>query len=182
MPIVVIDPGHGGTDPGAVANGLQEKDLSLEIGLLVREKLESQYIVDARMTRETDTAVGLSSRASYANSIGADYFVSLHHNAGGGTGFESYVYPGTRNTETGRLQDVLHGEIADFFAGFGLLDRGKKEANFAVVRETMMPAILLEHLFLDRTTDANFLKDEEFMVSLADAITRGIAQALSLRS
>ncbi|RWZ54776.1 N-acetylmuramoyl-L-alanine amidase [Halobacillus fulvus] len=180
MPIVMIDPGHGGNDPGAVANGLQEKDLTLEIGLLVQQFLEERYVVDARLTRESDVYAGLSQRADTANALGAGYFVSLHHNAGGGTGFESFVYPGTRETETGRRQDVLHDELARFFAGYGLSDRGKKEANFAVLRETAMPAVLLENLFLDHPTDAAYLKDSNFIRSLADAITTGIARAMNL--
>ncbi|MCA0972384.1 N-acetylmuramoyl-L-alanine amidase [Halobacillus litoralis] len=182
MPIVVIDPGHGGSDPGAVANGLQEKTLTLEIARLVRDKLESRYIVDARLTRDADVYVGLSARADYANQLGASYFVSLHHNAGGGTGFESFVYPGTRNTETGRRQDVLHNRVADFFESYGFPDRGKKEANFTVVRETAMPAVLLENLFLDTQADADALKDQSFLNALADAVTTGIADALSLSS
>ncbi len=180
MPIIILDPGHGGTDPGATGNGLQEKNLTLTIGLKVKQRLEANYIVDVRLTRESDNYVGLSERADYANGMGAAYFVSLHHNAGGGTGFESYIYPGTSSSETGRRQDVLHGEVMKFLSGYGLRDRGQKEENFAVLRETAMPAILLENLFIDTVNDANLLKNPTFITGLASAIATGIGKALNL--
>ncbi|NMH70668.1 N-acetylmuramoyl-L-alanine amidase [Bacillus sp. RO3] len=181
MPIIVLDPGHGGTDPGAVGNGLQEKNLTLDIGLKVQKVLEDNFVVDVRLTRETDVYVGLSERADVANGLGAAYFVSLHHNAGGGTGFESFIYPGSAVTETGRRQDVLHGEMMNFYSKYGLRDRGQKEANFAVLRETAMPAILLENLFMDSVNDTNLLKDPVFLTGLANATASGIAKALNLK-
>jgi N-acetylmuramoyl-L-alanine amidase len=180
MPIIVLDPGHGGTDPGAIGNGLQEKNLTLTIGLKVKQLLEANYIVDVRLTRETDVFIELSERADFANNLGASYFVSLHHNAGGGTGFESFIYPGTSSAETGRRQDVLHGEVMKFLTGFGLRDRGQKEANFAVLRETAMPAILLENLFIDSVNDTNLLKDPTFLTGISNAIASGIVKALNL--
>ncbi|MCR8849950.1 N-acetylmuramoyl-L-alanine amidase [Rossellomorea sp. SC111] len=180
MPIIVLDPGHGGTDPGAMGNGLQEKNLTLTIGLKVKQLLEANYSVDVRLTRETDRYVGLSERADFANAPGALYFVSLHHNAGGGTGFESYIYPGTSSSETGRRQDIMHKEIMNFLSGYGLRDRGQKEANFAVLRETAMPAILLENLFIDSVNDANLLKDPTFITGLSNAIASGVGKALNL--
>ncbi len=182
MPIIVLDPGHGGTDPGAIGNGLQEKDLTLDIGLKVQKVLEDNFIVAVRLTRETDVYAGLSERADYANGLGAAYFVSLHHNAGGGTGFESFIYPGSAASETGRRQDVLHGEMMNFYSTYGLRDRGQKEANFSVLRETAMPAILLENLFIDSVNDTNLLKDPIFLTGLANAIAAGIAKALNLES
>ncbi|MFI8687765.1 N-acetylmuramoyl-L-alanine amidase [Rossellomorea sp. NPDC077527] len=180
MPIIVLDPGHGGNDSGAAGNGLQEKNLTLTIGLKVKQLLEANYIVDVRLTRTSDVFVELSDRADFANDLGASYFVSLHHNAGGGTGFESYIYPGTSASETGRCQDVLHVEIMNFLSGYGLRDRGQKEANFSVLRETSMPAILLENLFIDTVNDANLLKDPTFITGLSNAIATGIGKALKL--
>jgi N-acetylmuramoyl-L-alanine amidase len=180
MPIIVLDPGHGGTDPGAVGNGLQEKDLTLTIGLKVKQLLEANYIVDVRLTREADVFVELAERADFANNLGAAYFVSLHHNAGGGTGFESYIYPGTSSSETGRRQDVIHEEIMNFLSGYSLRNRGQKEANFAVLRETSMPAILLENLFIDSVNDTNLLKDPTFITGLSTSIASGIGKALNL--
>src|SRR5690606_33324558 len=91
---LMLDPGHGGHDPGAVAHGLREKDLTLDIAQRIRHMLEAEYEgVEVRLTRESDTDVSLSQRARMANQWGADFFLSIHVNAGGGTGWESYRFP-----------------------------------------------------------------------------------------
>ena len=79
-PVVALDPGHGGKDPGAMANGLREKDVNLKVGLLLRSILE-QYGVDARLTRGDDRYLKLGERTQLANNWNADLFVSLHCNA-----------------------------------------------------------------------------------------------------
>lgn len=90
-----IDPGHGGTDPGAVGNGLQEKSLTLQIATRIKDILTLEYDnVSIRMSRTGDQTVSLSERTNAANAWGADFFLSVHINAGGGTGYEDYVYPG----------------------------------------------------------------------------------------
>jgi N-acetylmuramoyl-L-alanine amidase len=183
--IIVIDPGHGGNDPGAVGNGLQEKELTLSISLRVAKLLRARG-ADVRLTRSddrtfsTDKRTDLQARAAFANNAQADYFVSIHINAGGGTGFESYVVPSTVNAESGRRQAIVHREVAAVFQQAGLTDRGQKTANFAVLRETTMPAILLECGFIDRTEDANQLKNPAFLDSVAQAIAHGIAKAIGL--
>ncbi len=85
----MLDPGHGGHDPGAVANGLKEKDLVLKIVKKTKAILEKVYGATVKLTRSTDVYIDLSQRARLANNWGADYFVSIHINAGGGTGFET---------------------------------------------------------------------------------------------
>src|SRR5690625_6628775 len=83
--IVVIDPGHGGHDPGAVANGLREKDLTLDISKRTKRYLERNYKgVKVYLTRTNDKYLTLAQRANYANRKNADLFVSMHINAGGG--------------------------------------------------------------------------------------------------
>lgn len=178
MALVVLDAGHGGYDPGATAYGLLEKDLTLNLVLRVEDLLavKGHTIL---LTRQSDVFVDLSVRADYANSVGAEYFVSFHHNAGGGTGFESYVYPGSRENVTGLKQDVVHSTIMTFLANYGLRDRGKKEANFAVLRETQMSAILLENLFIDTASDAEHLQDPVFLNGLANAIVNGILSVVN---
>ncbi|WP_134701588.1 N-acetylmuramoyl-L-alanine amidase [Ammoniphilus sp. YIM 78166] len=180
MPIVVLDPGHGGRDSGAQGNGLVEKHLALEIAIKTRDILVKQFEVVVHMTRTDDTFISLSERAQMANRLNADYFVSFHHNAAGGSGFESYVYIGTRNQRTGQLQNIVHDRIMEFLRPLGIRDRGKKEANFAVLRETSMPAILLENLFVDNAGDAAHLQRESFRTDLANATAKGIASALGL--
>ncbi|WP_415644762.1 N-acetylmuramoyl-L-alanine amidase [Stackebrandtia soli] len=180
LPRVYIDPGHGGTDPGAVGNGLQEKALTLAIALGVRDHLNANWDVDIRMSRTTDISRTLAYRSSDANSWGADLFVSVHINSGGGTGFESYRYT-TASAGSVALQNAMHPQILAGMRSVGsVTDRGKKSANFHVLRETSMPAILTETLFIDRAADAALLKNSAFLKATAIGHAKGIAQYLGL--
>src|SRR5690625_4127057 len=114
MTKIFIDPGHGGADPGATANGLREKNLCLSLALKLRDILNQEYAGHTlRLSREADTTVTLKQRTNMANSWGADYFVSIHINAGGGTGSESYIYNGNYATtpETNRFRNLLHEQV-----------------------------------------------------------------------
>ena len=103
---IFIDPGHGGKDPGAVANGIQEKNITLQISSRIRDILLSEYEdVSVLMSRTEDQTVGLDSRTNAANNWGADYYVSVHINSGGGSGFESFVYPGV-SRQTRAFQEI----------------------------------------------------------------------------
>lgn len=171
---ICIDPGHSGSDPGAVANGLQEKDLTL----MLSKKILSRLGGSVFPTRTDDSFVDLDVRAVVANNAKAQYFCSIHINAGGGTGFESYVFDGPHSPETDRIRDIIHSHVAKVFARVGLPDRGKKTANFAVLRETAMPACLLELGFIDNTLDSSYLRTDSFQNELADAIAAGLNEAL----
>lgn len=175
---LVIDPGHGGEDPGAVGNGLKEKDINLDLGKRVAGKLSS-YNVDVTLTRSSDLDISLEDRSNIANNLEADYFCSFHINAGGGTGFESYIYTNAAD-DTENLRNVLHDIIAGYYKKAGLPDRGKKRANFAVLRDTDMPAVLLENLFIDNPADAGKLKDISFLEGLAGSIAGGLVAALGI--
>jgi len=181
MTTIVLDAGHGGHDPGAQGHGLVEKNVALRIARGVRDGLQSKYDVDVRMTRDSDKFVELSERADIANRINADLFVSFHHNAAGGSGFETFVFPGTRRSKTGEMQDAIHDKLMAFYGPRGIRDRGKKEANFAVLRETDMPAVLIENLFLDHAGDAALLKQVNTIDSIIAASVMGIADALDLQ-
>ena len=181
MPKIFIDPGHGGRDSGAVANGMMEKSITLYIALRMKYILEDEYTnAQVKLSREKDVYVGLSERAQMANACGANYFVSIHVNAGGGTGFESYVHS-SRPSLTVAYQNVMHEAIMGALRPKGIVDRGKKAANFAVLRETKMPAILTENLFIDNSNDASLLKDPEFLGLVARAHVNGLERALGLK-
>ncbi|MEC1824121.1 N-acetylmuramoyl-L-alanine amidase [Bacillus paralicheniformis] len=181
MKKVWLDAGHGGKDSGAAANGIKEKDLVLKMVKYAKSYLESHYKgVQVKLTRSTDVFYELSERADMANKWGADVFVSFHINAGGGTGFESYRHPGTAGN-TLKLQECLHSAALTTMKAYGqIADRGLKQADYAVLRKTHMPAVLTENLFIDRKEDADRLKDSGFLKAVGEAHARGIAKYLGL--
>lgn len=171
--IIVLDAGHGGNDPGVVGNGMKEADLTLDICKRIQEKLIRKYLTDVRLAPRGE----LQERAQFANDCNADLFLSIHVNAGGGTGFESYIYPGAKE-RTRKLRDIIHNAII----ALPIRDRGKKEKNLCVLRETSMSAVLLECLFIDNEKDAALLIDEVFRDKLANEITWGVALGLGLKN
>jgi N-acetylmuramoyl-L-alanine amidase len=176
---IVLDAGHGGHDPGAVANGLKEKDLTLAIVKHTGRLLGDYEGVEVHYTRTDDRFLELSERAAIANKLNADYFISVHINAGGGTGFESYIYNGNVSSATIAYQNVIHQEIMKAIGN--VKDRGKKRANYAVLRLTNMPAILTENLFIDNPHDAAKLKSEQFLQQIAHGHVQGIVKAFGLK-
>jgi N-acetylmuramoyl-L-alanine amidase len=179
MARIVLDAGHGGHDPGAVANGLREKDLTLTIAKHIGRMLAEYEGVEVHYTRTDDCFLELSERAAIANKLKADYFISIHINAGGGTGFESYIYNGGVSAKTIAYQNVIHAEIMKAIGN--VTDRGKKRANYAVLRLTNMPAILTENLFIDNANDAAKLKSEQFLLQVAYGHVIGLEKAFGLK-
>ncbi|MEA5448832.1 N-acetylmuramoyl-L-alanine amidase [Leptolyngbya sp. CCNP1308] len=172
--IVAIDPGHGGRDPGAVGiNSLQEIQVIFPISLRVTELLEAQGVTVV-MTRRENVTVDLQARADIANRAQANLFVSIHANAISMSrpdvnGIESYY-----SSETGRrLAATLQ---ASMLAATGMRDRGVKQARFYVLRQSTMPAALLEVGFVTGAQDAPKLADPAWRETMAQAIARGILQ------
>lgn len=180
---LVIDPGHGGSDSGAVGNGLQEKQVVLQIARRVRDILSAGYVVDILMTRDSDIFIPLSERARMANSFGANYFFSVHINSGGGSGYEDYIYIGVSGTSTAaKKQRQVHAAVVPVLQKYGLKDRGTKQADYAVLRETSMDAILTEAAFIDTTSDAGLLKNPQFIEDISQAYANGIAAVMGLQA
>ncbi|WP_127550646.1 N-acetylmuramoyl-L-alanine amidase [Paenibacillus amylolyticus] len=175
---VWIDAGHGGKDPGAVANGIQEKDIALKVSLGIKERLEEGYKdVQVLLSRSTDVFLELKDRTSKANAAGADILVSVHCNAGGGKGgFESFRYTSASQNSI-KLQDALHRSI---MAKLGGIDRGQKAQNLHMVREPKMPAVLTENLFVDMIADADRLNQASVINAIIDGHVQGIATYLGL--
>lgn len=176
------DAGHGGTDPGAVGNGLHESDLNLKIVNYAMAYLEKNYTgFEQRTTRKGDQTVELSKRDDAPDAWGADVFTSIHINAGGGTGFETFVHPQC-SKESKAYQDVLHAEVLAAMRKFEpkLKDRGQKSANHSVTRETNMPAVLSENLFIDTKADADLLKKEAFLKAVGEAHAIAVAKFTKL--
>lgn len=174
--VVCIDPGHGGKDPGALGNGMKEKDITLSVTLKVGEILKN-HGVTVGYTRTTDEFIELADRAKKANDFKADIFVSIHCNAAENTaakGVETYSYPGSSNGA--KLARLLQSSIVS--SGVYTVDRGTKTANFAVLRLTKMPAALVEMAFITNGEDANILKNRQN--ELAIAIAKGILSYLGI--
>lgn len=175
---IFIDPGHGGHDPGAGAYNLREKEVALDIALMVSDVLMKNYIgISINMSRTTDKYLTLKERTDKANKWGADYFLSVHSNAGGGQGFESYVHNNASKESRDKQKDV-HDYLVEKLAW---VDRGKKKANFHVLRESNMPAILLEVLFIDNKQDNDLLRQSSYRKKVGKTIAEALAKALNLK-
>lgn len=179
---VVIDPGHGGEDPGAIGHGLQEKDVVLNISKKINGHFGNYEGVAVSLTRWDDRFLELSERAKFANDRGADLFISIHNNAASSDahGFESFIYTNASPT-TAKYQNVIHSHIMSYLNQYNIRDRGQKKANFAVVRQTKMPAILLENLFITNERENKLLKDDAFLDGLAKSIVEGVAEVFGLK-
>lgn len=174
MALVVLDAGHGGTNPGAVYNGRREKDdalaLTLEIGRILQENG-----VDVYFTRETDVYESPFQKAQEANRTGADYFVSIHRNSSPYpnqyTGVETLVY--NRYSEAARLANNINMQLE----AVGFENQGVNErTNLVVLNRTQMPAALVEVGFINTDAD-NILFDERFY-DIAQAIADGILETI----
>ncbi|MDI4647159.1 N-acetylmuramoyl-L-alanine amidase [Cohnella hashimotonis] len=170
--IVVIDPGHGDGDPGGIgATKKQEKSFNLSLALKVEKLLKKESAFQVVMTRHDDTFIPLSDRATIANKAGADAFVSIHANIAPGKptvrGTETYYYTGNGKT----LANIMHKYLVQ---ATGFTDRKVKYASYKVLRETDMPATLLEVGFLSNATEESILFSVSFQDRVAQAIVDGL--------
>lgn len=178
---ICIDPGHGGEDSGAVGSGLREKDLTLDLGLRLREHLQGSR-TGILMTREDDRDVSLPERVSLANEFGAGLFFSIHingHPDPQAHGYEDFIHPEAVE-ETVDIRDAMHPVMAKVWTDAGRANRGKKTANFHVLREMTMPAVLAEHGFISSPADVRLLGTSAFRRELADAMAEAVFRALDL--
>jgi N-acetylmuramoyl-L-alanine amidase len=172
--VVVIDPGHGGRDPGAIGiGGLRETNVVLPISLQVANLLQQQGVTVV-MTRTSEQTVELEGRVQIAERANADVFVSIHANA------ISMSRPDVNGIETYyasdqglRLARAIQNSLLQAVGG---PDRGVRQARFYVIRRTSMPAALVETGFVTGARDAPLLRDPAYQQRLAEAIARGILQ------
>jgi len=134
-------------------------------------------------TRNKDVFLTLTERANIANRAKADFFCSFHINSFNSTakGFETFRYVKTMKEKSIELQKAVHTEVMKVLKPHGITDRGMKAANLAVVRETIMPALLTETLFISNPYEAKLLKLEKFLDQVATAHAVGIAKAAGLK-
>ena len=176
MAKVFLDAGHGGKDPGAVGNGMQEKNITLPVTLEVGKILE-RHGITVGYSRKTDVYVSLEDRAEKANNFNSDIFVSIHCNAfekPSAHGVETYSHIGS--TKGAKLAKSIHDEVIK--AKLYTRNRGTKTANFYVLRKTIAPAALIELAFITNKDDANLLKTKQ--KELALAIAKGILSYLGI--
>jgi N-acetylmuramoyl-L-alanine amidase len=178
--VILIDPGHGGRDPGAIGNGIREKDVILPISLHIGQTLQSLgYTV--HYSRTNDVEVDLAPRVALAERVRADVFVSVHANSlesrnSRVNGVETFYARGSR------LGRELAGYVqAEIIAATGANNRGIKPAGFYVIARTSMPAILVETGFVTNPTEAANLSDPSYQKRMGEAIARGIEQFLRVR-
>lgn len=171
---IILDPGHGGKDSGAVGNGLKEKNVVLKAGLQVSSLLkETPFKV--KMTRSSDVFIELLDRSAFAKNEDGDVFVSIHANAAtpAATGTEAYYYSaGNQHAADSKLLgEKIHARM---LAAWGLRDRGTKPGNYSVLRENSMPATLLELGFITNAGDAAKMASDAQMNKMSIAIYNGI--------
>ncbi|MBC8632352.1 SH3 domain-containing protein [[Eubacterium] tenue] len=172
---VFVDPGHGGQDSGAVGNGHYEDELNLEVAKKVAQKLIAKGI-EVKMSRISDNFISLSERANMANQYAPDVFISIHQNSSDSTsanGIETY-YHTNKGDHRPYAQDIQTNAINET----GVRSRGIKRANFAVLRETNMPAALFESGFITNPTESANLSDPAYQDKLATGIANGIEKYL----
>ncbi|MBE7682421.1 N-acetylmuramoyl-L-alanine amidase family protein [Paenibacillus sp. P13VS] len=175
--IVIIDPGHGGRQSGAVSiSGKYEKDFNLAVGLKVQALLQKHEDIQTMITRQDDTELSLQQRVEMAELNQADLFISIHGN--------KFTTPDPNGIETlysliesKTLADMLHTHIMPVA---GLKDRGVKMVSLHVTRETSMPAVLLELGFMSNPTDEALMLTADYQDRCAEAIVDGIIEFLGL--
>jgi N-acetylmuramoyl-L-alanine amidase len=180
---IFIDLGHGGKDGGAGGNGILEKDIVLKLGKKMQALLKNYQDADVMLSRSEDVFLSLDERTNKANTWGADVLCSVHVNSAtdsSASGFETYRYPNA-NAGTVAFQNIMHEEILKAIDGSSIRDRGKKQENFHMLRESDMKAILTENLFISNSGNAAKLKDDYFLDQLAQGHVKGFEKFLGLK-
>lgn len=177
---VFIGVGHGGSDPGAVANGFKEKDLNLSIALACRDELE-RHGVNVLMSRTKDENENLSEKTKECNDFDPRLALDIHNNAGGGDGAEVYYHVG------GGTGKVLALNILDEVKEIGQNSRGAKVKTnssgldyYAFIRNTNAPAVIVECAFLDNKNDLQIIDTAAEQKKMGIAIAKGVLKTLGI--
>ena len=177
---VFLGVGHGGSDPGAVANGIHEADLNLTIALKCRDEL-LRHGVSVMMSRTTDENDTLTEEIKECNAFNPDLAIDIHNNAGGGDGAEAYYYTGGGTSKT------LAENVLVAITKIGQNSRGAKpniingiKEYFGFIRETNAPAIIVECAFVDNKTDMQIIDTVAEQQAMGVAIAKGILKTLGI--
>lgn len=173
MKIICIDPGHGGADNGASYGSVDEDNINLEIGFMLRFLLQKNGF-EIYMTRDKDVYIPLADRCTFANQVCADMFVSIHCDAWHSEttkGISTHIYRNA-GTKTTKIAESIHNALIGRFKDH--TNRGLKKSGFYVLKNTSMPAVLIECEFISNPEMRNFLANPENQFALAYAITNGL--------
>ncbi|MDI9482328.1 MAG: N-acetylmuramoyl-L-alanine amidase [Bacillota bacterium] len=178
--VVVIDPGHGGSNPGAVYGNVNEKDLNLKVSKILKDKLTASGVT-VYMTRTDDRDVGLYTRAEIANKLNADLFISIHHNASPNTsaqGIMTLYYP-TANDKVfngKKLAQIVQKHLVNSLKtrDWGIIPR----PNLVVIRQTRMPAVIAELGYMTNKSELQRLVTDDFQEKAAQALHSAVMEAL----
>lgn len=174
--LIVVDPGHGGFDLGASSNSVIEKILCLSTGHLVKKYLNALgYRVV--LTRTRDVFLSLQQRTDIANKVRGKLFLSLHYNAAksvSASGIEVYYYNGKDQYRARESKKLATTVLSRMLQQTGAFSRGIKQGNFHVIRETRMPAILVEGGFITHSGERILISDITYREKLAKAIAEGV--------
>ena len=180
MKKVFLGVGHGGEDSGAVANGVKEKDVNLQIALILGDELK-RHGVDVQYSRTTDINEQLNDKINRCNAFSPDLALDIHNNAGGGDGAEIYHHYG------GGVGKTLAENILSEMVKAGQNSRGakvRKNSNgrdyFAFIRDTACPAVIVECAFLDNEKDVLSVLSQAARKNIAVAICKGILLTLGI--
>ncbi|TCP53806.1 N-acetylmuramoyl-L-alanine amidase [Tumebacillus sp. BK434] len=188
MPRIVLDPGHGGRDPGAVGQRLKEKDVNLKVCLYLRDALVRAGI-QVLMTRDKDTervpgvtsTVDLKARAMLANTNSADLYVSWHYDASADEnvhGVSVWIHPSQKDKSAYHKADLLCHHIS---AATGQKHRGVYLGDFQVLRDTMMDALLVEGGFITNSLEEARMDDDRFLQQQAEAAAEALCKIFDYR-
>lgn len=187
MPLLVLDPGHGGRDPGAIGRNVCEKEVNLRVCLLLRDALlRCRFRV--LMTRESDTervpgvsaAVDLKARAMLANTNAADLFISWHYDANSNRdvqGVAVWIHPSQQDKPVYHKADLIAQGIA---ASSGQKNRGIYFGDYQVLRDTFMDAVLIEGGFITSAAEESQMLQDAFLRDQAEGAAKAICQMFGM--
>lgn len=182
--LIIVDAGHGAVDLGAHNSKCIEKNVCLATALLLKKHLtEIGYRVE--MTRDTDKFIPLKDRVRFANGNHADLFISIHFNAAknhSAQGIEVFYYHKKDQFRSSLSKRLGQYVITKMIAKTGAESRGVKHGNFCVIRDTQMPAILVEGGFITNAKEVKLLNDKRYLDKLAFAISEGVDRFMIERS
>ncbi|WP_179861645.1 N-acetylmuramoyl-L-alanine amidase family protein [Bacillus pseudomycoides] len=171
--VIVIDPGHGGNDPGSIGpKGTKEKDITLKTAKNIQQKLEEKGIT-VILTREDDTFIPLKNRVAIAQNKSADIFLSIHYDGfttNDVKGVTTYYYKGLKE------QTLAHTIHENLFKHIQSKDRGVKSGDYYVLRENQKPSILLELGYITNPEDEERMNSQQFQADVASGIVNGVIE------